>query len=75
MIKENVIDAVTSVKDRDLNLIKKLETENQDLKSNMHNFQQIKDDPKKFKNLYQEEKQARELLDQKVAQLSYELGE
>ena len=38
MVKENVIDAVTSVKDRDLNLIKKLEAENQDLKSNMHNF-------------------------------------
>jgi len=38
MVKENVIDAVTSVIDRDLNLIKKLELENQDLKSNMHNF-------------------------------------
>jgi hypothetical protein len=38
MVKENVIDAVTSIKDRDINLIKKLEAENQDLKSNMHNF-------------------------------------
>lgn len=41
----------------------------------MHNFQQIKDDAKKYKSLYQEEKQAWELLDKKNIQLSYELGE
>jgi len=38
MVKENVIDAVTSVIDRDSNLRKTLELENQDLKSNMHNY-------------------------------------
>ena len=63
------------MKNKDAELIKKLEKENQNLKEVSSINEKLKVDVSKFKEKYQNEKQAKETLQNKVEELDYALRE
>ena len=73
--KDKIIDVNLGMKNKDAELIKKLEKENKNLKDVSSQNEKLKSDAAKFKEKYQNEKSAKEILQNKVEELDFALRE